>query len=159
MVGVTLTPTMISASEKINVVPSHARLEVDCRVPPELGERAARAAIASALGQDGYELSFHDEVVGNRSPVDTPLMESIRRFVEREDPGALVAPLVFTGFSDSHWWRRAFPECVAYGFFPVNAMDLVESYPLMHGVDERIAVADLGLAAAFYADLMLEMLR
>jgi acetylornithine deacetylase/succinyl-diaminopimelate desuccinylase-like protein len=159
MVGVTLTPTMISASEKINVVPSHARLEVDCRVPPELGERAARAAIASALGQDGYELSFHDEVVGNRSPLDTPLMESIRRFVEREDPGALVAPLVFTGFSDSHWWRRAFPECVAYGFFPLNAMDLVESYPLMHGVDERIAVADLGLAAAFYADLMLEMLR
>ena len=51
------------------------------------------------------------------------------------------------------------PECVAYGFFPVNAMDLVESYSLMHGVDERIAVADLGLAAAFYADLMLEMLR
>ena len=43
MVGVTLTPTMISASEKINVVPSHARLEVDCRVPPDLGEPAARA--------------------------------------------------------------------------------------------------------------------
>ena len=98
-------------------------------------------------------------MVGNRSPWTRRSWKSIRRFVEREDPGALVAPLVFTGFSDSHWWQRAFPECVACSFFPVNAMDLVESYPLMHGVDERIAVADLGLAAAFYADLMLEMLR
>ena len=159
MTGVTLTPTMISASEKINVVPSHARLEVDCRVPPELGEEAARAAIRSAIGDDGYELRFHGEVVGNRSPSDTPLMDSIRRFVEREDPGAAVAPLVMTGFSDSHWWRRAFPDCVAYGFFPQNAMDVVEAYPMMHGIDERIPVADLGLAAAFYADLMVETLR
>jgi acetylornithine deacetylase/succinyl-diaminopimelate desuccinylase-like protein len=159
MTGVTLTPTMISASEKINVVPSHARLEVDCRVPPELGEEAARAAIRSAIGDDGYELRFHDEVVGNRSPSDTALMDSIRRFVEREDPGAAVAPLVMSGFSDSHWWRRAFPDCVAYGFFPQNAMDVVEAYPMMHGIDERIPVADLGLAAAFYADLMVETLR
>jgi len=159
MTGVTLTPTMISASEKINVVPSHARLEVDCRVPPELGEEAARAAIRSAIGDDGYELRFHGEVVGNRSPSDTPLMDSIRRFVEREDPGAAVAPLVMTGFSDSHWWRRAFPDCVAYGFFPQNAMDVVQAYPMMHGIDERIPVADLGLAAAFYSDLMLETLR
>ena len=97
--------------------------------------------------------------MGNRSPVDTPLMDSIRRFVEREDPGAAVAPVVMTGFSDSHWWRKAFPDCVAYGFYPQNAMDMTEAFPLMHGKDERMPVADLGLAAAFYADLMVETLR
>jgi acetylornithine deacetylase/succinyl-diaminopimelate desuccinylase-like protein len=131
---------------------------VDCRVPPELGESAARAAIRAAVGATGYTLEFHSPVVGNRSPMESPLMESIVRFVEREDPGALAAPVVMTGFSDSHWWRKAFPDCVAYGFFPQNAMDVVEAYPLMHGIDERIPVADLGLAAAFYADLMLETL-
>jgi acetylornithine deacetylase/succinyl-diaminopimelate desuccinylase-like protein len=39
MMGVTFTPTRISASEKINVIPSRAELKVDCRVPPGLGER------------------------------------------------------------------------------------------------------------------------
>jgi acetylornithine deacetylase/succinyl-diaminopimelate desuccinylase-like protein len=29
----------------------------------------------------------------------------------------------------------------------------------MHGKDERMPVADLGLAAAFYSDLMLETLQ
>lgn len=158
MLGVTLTPTMAEASAKINVVPAHARVQVDCRVPPELGEDAARAAIHAALGEDGYEVEFAEQIVGNRSAVDTPLMDSIRRFVEREDPSAVVAPVVMAAFSDSHWWRRAFPDCVAYGFFPQNAMDMAEAYPLMHGVDERMPVADLGLAAAFYADLVMEML-
>src|ERR671928_1187098 len=45
MLGVTFAPTVIAASEKINVVPSAARLQVDCRVPPGLGEDVARARI------------------------------------------------------------------------------------------------------------------
>ena len=32
-------------------------------------------------------------------------------------------------------------------------MGLLEAEPLIHGADERAAVADLELAAAFYADL------
>ena len=86
-------------------------------------------------------------------------MDSIRRFVEREDPGASVAPVVFPGFSDSHWWRAAFPDCVAYGFFPQRAMDAVEQCSLMHAADEHVPVADLGLAASFYSELVMETLR
>jgi acetylornithine deacetylase/succinyl-diaminopimelate desuccinylase-like protein len=158
MLGVTLAPTMIGASDAVNVVPAHARLEVDCRVPPGHGEEAARAAVSRTLGDDGFELRFIDRIVGNRSPASSPLMDVMRRFVEREDPGAAVAPMVMSGFSDSHWWRNAFPDCLAYGFFPQNTMDMTEAFPLMHGIDERMPVADLGLAAAFYADLMQETL-
>ena len=159
MLGVTLTPTMIAASEKINVIPSRSELQVDCRVPPELGEEAVREAIAARLGDDGYSVDLAEHVCGNRSPLDTPLMDRIRAYVEREDPGAEVAPIVFPGFSDSHWWRRAFPDCTAYGFFPQNTMNALEVAPLFHAADERIATADLGLAASFYADLATETLR
>src|SRR5947209_4715109 len=51
MLGVTLTPTMASASEKINVIPSRAELRVDCRVPPGLAEDAARRRSDEALGE------------------------------------------------------------------------------------------------------------
>ena len=57
------------------------------------------------------------------------------------------------GFTDSHWFRKAFPECVAYGFFPQRAMTMFETGPLIHAPDERIAIADLELASAFYRDL------
>ena len=159
MLGVTLTPTMISASEKVNVIPSRAELHVDCRVPPELGEAAVVSALRAVLGDDTFDLRFVERVAGNRSPVDTPLMSFIRNFVEREDPGAEAAPAILPGFSDSHWWRRAFPECVAYGFFPQRAMDLRETSVLVHSADERVPIEDLGLAASFYSELMVEMLR
>jgi acetylornithine deacetylase/succinyl-diaminopimelate desuccinylase-like protein len=159
MLGVSLAPTIIRAGEKINVIPSRAVLDVDCRVPPELGEEDALRAVREVLGEDGYAVEFHDTVSGNRSPMDTPLMDSIRRFMEREDPGAVVAPAVLPGFSDSHWWRSAFPDCVAYGFFPMRAMDELEVYTLVHAPDERIPVSDLGLAATFYSELIVETLR
>jgi acetylornithine deacetylase/succinyl-diaminopimelate desuccinylase-like protein len=159
MLGVTLCPTMIGASQKINVIPARAELQVDCRVPPELGEEHARRRIEEVLGEDGYDVSFAETVVGNRSPIDSPLMDSIRGFVEREDPGAEVAPVVLPGFSDSRWFRDAFPDCVAYGFFPQKAMDVFEATPLIHSADERVPVEDLGLSSAFYAGLMEETLR
>ena len=162
MLGVTLAPTMISASQKINVIPAHAELQVDCRLPPERDEDYALQRIHEVLGAtgaDGYEVDFVETVVGNRSPIDSPLMDSIRAFVEREDPGAEIAPFMLPGFSDCRWFRDAFPDCVAYGFFPQRNMDLFESMPLIHGADERVPVADLGLAASFYADLAVETLR
>jgi acetylornithine deacetylase/succinyl-diaminopimelate desuccinylase-like protein len=158
LLGVTLAPTMVTASDKINVIPSEARLRVDCRVPPGLGEDHARACIDATIGH-GHDVAFEESVVGNRSPIDAPLMDAIRSFVAREDPGAVVTPAALAGFSDSRWFREAFPDCVAYGFFPQRAMDLFEAAPLVHGADERIPAEDIGMAARFYSDLMQETMR
>ena len=68
-------------------------------------------------------------------------------------------PSVLPGFSDSRWFRAAFPDCVAYGFFPQRTMDLFEATPLVHGADERCRVEDLGYAAAFLRRLAEEVLR
>src|SRR3954471_1603343 len=153
MLGVTLAPTMARASEKINVVPSAAELEVDCRVPPGLGKDDAEKRIREVLGDNGYELTFTEQVVGNGSPADSPLMEAIADWVEQEDPGARLVPTILPGFTDSRTWRAAFPDCIAYGFFPQREMTLYEVGPLWHAADERIDIRDLELATRFFADM------
>jgi acetylornithine deacetylase/succinyl-diaminopimelate desuccinylase-like protein len=160
MFGVTLTPTMASASGKINVIPSRAQVRVDCRVPPGLGEEAARARIAEVLGEESDELKieFTEQVVGNQSTVRSELMTAIGRWVGANDPGATAVPVILPGFSDSRWFRDAFPECVAYGFFPQRHQGLLEAAPLVHNANERIDVRDLGFATRFYADIAREML-
>jgi acetylornithine deacetylase/succinyl-diaminopimelate desuccinylase-like protein len=160
MLGVTLTPTMVHASDKVNVIPSRAQIKVDCRVPPGLGEEAARRRIDQVLGEDGAALAveFTETVVGNQSPADTPLMEAIERWLGGIVPDAEAVPVILPGFSDSRWFREAFPECVAYGFFPHRHMTLFEAAPLVHNADERIDVRDLGFAAGFYADIARELL-
>ena len=87
LLGVTLAPTRIWGSEKINVIPASAELRVDCRVPPGLGEEQALQRIREVLGADGYELEFTERVVGNASPVRSPLMDAIEAWIAEHDPG------------------------------------------------------------------------
>jgi acetylornithine deacetylase/succinyl-diaminopimelate desuccinylase-like protein len=158
MLGVTLAPTRIEASEKINVIPSRARLQVDCRVPPGLGEERALARIREVLGPEGYAIEFNERVVGNGSPVESELMDVIRRWVEANDPGATVVPTILPGFTDSRTFREAFPDVVAYGFMPHRHMTLYDTAPLVHGPNERIDVRDLGFATGFFSHAVSELL-
>ena len=158
MMGVTFTPTQIKASEKINVIPSRAELKIDCRVPPGLGEAEVRRAITEVLGEDGFKIDFTERIVGNRSPTRSPLMETIAAWIAERDPGAEVVPLILPGFTDSRHFREAFPECLAYGFFPHRHQSLLQTAPLIHGADERIDVRDLEFATDFFADLATRVL-
>ena len=158
LLGVTLTPTMVRASDKINVIPAQASLKVDCRVPPGLGQDHAREKIREVLGDDGFKVEFDEQVVGNRSPIESPLMDAISNWVASVDPEAKVAATGLPGFTDARWWRDAFAGCVAYGFFPQREMDFFEAAPLVHGKDERIPVSDLGFAASAYVSICKELL-
>jgi acetylornithine deacetylase/succinyl-diaminopimelate desuccinylase-like protein len=151
MLGVTLAPTRAQASEKINVIPSVAEIGVDCRVPPGLGEEDALKRIHEVLGEGDYEIEFSEKVVGNQSPVESPLMDVIENWVASVEPGARVVPTILPGFTDSRTFREAFPDLIAYGFFPQRRQTLYEAAPLVHSANERIPVADLGTAAEFFA--------
>jgi acetylornithine deacetylase/succinyl-diaminopimelate desuccinylase-like protein len=159
MASVTFAPTIISAGTKINVIPSSATLKVDCRVPPGHGRETAERRLLEVLGGgDGFELSWLEEVVGNGSPTESPLMDAIRTWVGAEDPGARVVPTMLPAYTDSRAFRDAFGDCVAYGFFPQREMTLPQMWPLVHGKDERIAAADVGFAARAYKAIAQELL-
>lgn len=158
MLGVTLAPTRIRASEKVNVIPAVATVDVDCRVPPGHGRDLAERRVLDVLGPGGYRLEWTEQVAGNASPVQSPLMDAIRAWIGEHDPETTVVPTILTGFSDSRSFRTAFPDVVAYGFFPHKHMTVMETAPLMHSADERIDVRDLGHAARFFRDVTVRLL-
>jgi acetylornithine deacetylase/succinyl-diaminopimelate desuccinylase-like protein len=157
---ITLAPTIVSAGEKINVIPARAEVRVDCRTPPGMGAEATLARVHEVLGDvDGLEIEFTEQVIGNRSPLRSPLMDAISDWVSEQDPAGQAVPVVLPAFTDSRSFRAAFPDCVAYGFFPQRHQTLYETWPLVHGADERIDVRDLGFATAFFHDLPGRLLR
>jgi acetylornithine deacetylase/succinyl-diaminopimelate desuccinylase-like protein len=164
MLRVTLVPTVARASEKANVIPSHAEILVDCRVPPGMGEAQVRERAEAVLGLGtgspaaGFEMEFVEHVVGNRSPTRSPLAETIESWLAEADPGAALVPMAMAGFSDSHWFRKAFDSAIVYGFCPQRELPLPEAAPLVHGADERAAVGDVELAAGFYRHMAQELL-
>lgn len=159
MMRVTFAPTQLWASDKINVIPAKARLRVDCRIPPGMDGETALARVKDVLGEpDGWTLEVIEEVVGNASPPDTPLMDALRGWLAREEAGAAVLPTMLPAFTDSRTFRDAFPECVAYGFFPQRRMTLEEMWSLVHAKDERIHEDDVRWAAQCYEDIAKELL-
>jgi acetylornithine deacetylase/succinyl-diaminopimelate desuccinylase-like protein len=127
-------------------------------VPPGLGRDVAEARARAALGEGDYELTYIEEVVGNGSPVQSPLMDAIASFLGTEDATATVVPTMLPAYTDSRIFREAFPEVVAYGFFPQRTLDLYAAWPLVHGKDERIHADDVGFAARGYAHVARELL-
>jgi acetylornithine deacetylase/succinyl-diaminopimelate desuccinylase-like protein len=161
MLRVTMVPTRARASDKDNVIPSQAEVLVDCRVPPGSGAAEARESLERLLGPlaAGLEVEFTERVTGNSSPAESPLTEAITASLAELDPEATLVPIVMSGFSDSHWFRKAFGTATVYGFCPQRELGLFEAAPLIHSADERAAVADVEMAANFYADLCRRMLQ
>jgi acetylornithine deacetylase/succinyl-diaminopimelate desuccinylase-like protein len=158
MMRVTFAPTMVDASEQMNVIPARARIHVDCRVPPGVDEETVVGRAREVLGDAGYRLDFTERVAGNASPPHSPLADAIAGWVGRADPGARVLPTLCVGYTDSRSFRDAFPDCVAYGFFPHRNMPLEQLTELVHGRDERVDVRDLGLAVDCYRAVATELL-
>ena len=142
----TFAPTMISASQKRNVIPALCEIVVDCRLLPGQHPERIEPMIRAVLGGDvEYELVWLEAQGGTRSALDTPLWDVVETFVSESEPGAHAVPICTAGFTDSHWLREAFGT-VAYGFFPARAMAPEVMAQLIHSADERIAVDDLELA-------------
>jgi acetylornithine deacetylase/succinyl-diaminopimelate desuccinylase-like protein len=141
-------------------VPAHAEVRVDARIPPGLGGEQAEARAREVLGGlDGLALApSEDVVVGNGSPIEGPLMDAIADWVAAEDPAGEAVPWTMPAFTDSRWFRAAFPDCAAYGFFPQRHQTYYETWSMMHAKDERIDVRDLDVAVRFYVDVARRLL-
>ena len=140
----TFSPTIISASQKRNVVPALCEVEVDCRLLPGQLPEHVEPMIRAVLGGDvDYELEWIEARGGTRSSLDTPLWRALEEWVAETEPGASATPLACVGFTDSHWLREAF-DTVAYGFFPsTGELPPEVAAGLVHSADERIPVSDL----------------
>jgi acetylornithine deacetylase/succinyl-diaminopimelate desuccinylase-like protein len=150
LLSLTLSPTMIDASHQRNVIPAVCEVTVDCRLLPEQSPADAEPLIRAALGDDHYDLEWLEAAGGTRSPLRSPLWDALAGFVSEIEPDARLAPIACAGFTDSHYLREAFGT-IAYGFFPIKAMDAEVATKLVHSANERIAVDDL--------ELGVEMLR
>jgi acetylornithine deacetylase/succinyl-diaminopimelate desuccinylase-like protein len=148
LLSMTVSPTMIKASDKRNVIPGTCEITVDCRLLPGRTPEDAEGLIRSTLGNGDYELEWGEPYGGTRSALRTSLWDLVSSWVEATEPGARAAPVCVAGFTDSHWVRQKFGT-VAYGFFPLRAMDPELAARLIHSADERAAVEDVELGLDF----------
>jgi acetylornithine deacetylase/succinyl-diaminopimelate desuccinylase-like protein len=154
LMGSTLAPTMLAGSNKRNVMPARAWVEVDCRILPGTTQADVEAQVRRLLGDDiGYELGWPEKIVeASSSPVSGPVPDAVAAFLAAEGDPATVLPTMCTGFTDSNYLRAA-AGTAAYGFSPFLSTPVEVLDAGYHNADERIHVDDLLLSTRFHLDL------
>jgi acetylornithine deacetylase/succinyl-diaminopimelate desuccinylase-like protein len=157
LLALTLSPTMVDASHKRNVIPGLCEVTVDCRLLPGQTPADAEGIVRAALGEGDYEIEFLEATGGTRSDLDTRLWDTLAEFTATIEPGAQLVPFACPGFTDSHFLREAYGT-TAYGFFPLREMDSELAARLIHSADERIAIDDLELGTTMLRSAALSLL-
>jgi acetylornithine deacetylase/succinyl-diaminopimelate desuccinylase-like protein len=135
----TLTPTVLAAGVKTNVIPAEATAELDCRLLP--GERPADflGLLREVIGDPSVRVEPLLSFPASSSDAGSPFMAAVRRLATTELGGAPVVPSVIAGFTDSHYFREH--GVASYGFVPFVLTE--DDERTVHGVNERVSVDNL----------------
>tara|TARA_B100000953_G_scaffold290882_1_gene276551 strand:+ start:1094 stop:2443 length:1350 start_codon:yes stop_codon:yes gene_type:complete len=146
----TCSPTTLRGSEKINVVPPEAVLELDCRLVPDQDVDEFIAEVTTIVNDRDVSIERIMSFTPASSSMDTPLYRLIEAKTDEWFPGSTAIPGVSTGFTDSHFFRDLGIQ--SYGFSPTV---LAENEGVgVHGNDERISLETLKKGTAFMIDLV-----
>jgi len=136
----TVTPTMIHAGKKMNVIPGAGEAQVDVRTLPGTDQRALLAEMqATVAGLAGVEAVILLPAIEAAS--DAPIVDLMRGALLDADPGAVVAPMMITPGTDAK--ALATLGIPTYGFAPLQLAPEVPFLSLFHGHDERVPVSAL----------------
>ena len=141
---VTVAQTVAHSGGPINVMPSHATLELDIRTLPGVDDDDVDAAIVAALGDLAEHVTIERLLCedATASSIDTDLYRAIEAALTKRYPGASVVPVLFPGGSDLRVARRL--GGIGYGFGAVDSgASLGQVYSQLHAHDEHIALADV----------------
>ena len=151
MLSNTAVPTMLSASQKINVIPSEAIAHLDCRILPGQTRESAVAELRNVLPRNIEVVAEHSGVP-TESEIDTPLATIIKQVMDRHMPGVRTIPFLSPGATDARYLRPR--GTIVYGFAPMLPGEKVN---LAHGVDERITLKSLNFGLAVLEEVVREV--
>lgn len=150
MVRTTIAPTMASASDRPNVLPTQAQAVINFRLAPESDCQAVVAHCKRAIGDAQVALTvLRGEEPSRITPIDSEAYRTLCEVIGQIRPGCAVVPVAVLGATDS----RKFEEICTniFRFTPLYTKGLGHT---VHGINEAMPVDALPEGAAFFMALI-----
>jgi acetylornithine deacetylase/succinyl-diaminopimelate desuccinylase-like protein len=137
----TISPDVVHAGIKYNVIPGDAQVEVDCRVLPGTTEPAMRAQLVERLGPElaaACDIELIIFGVPVEAPAEGPLFDLLAATVRDHDPDGIPLPVMAPFATDGKFTSAL--GIPTYGFSPLRLDPEERFLERFHGVDERVSV-------------------
>jgi acetylornithine deacetylase/succinyl-diaminopimelate desuccinylase-like protein len=149
-----VTPTMLRASDKENVIAQTAEAGLDMRLLPDEDVGAFVAGLERIIDDERVRLEIPDAVEKSSvSPFAGGFYDALAGVLKRHVPESVSVPMLTPGATDSCFFRRK--GVAAYGLMPI----VIDSGEIsrMHGIDERISLENLQLGTQIVYDVLSAM--
>lgn len=150
----TCVPTMLSAGNAANALPSSATVTVNCRIFPGTTVAAVKDKIEQAIADPAIKVEIESQGAASPvSPVREDLFAKIRRAVHVNYPGAPVKPSMSSGGTDGREFRSS--GIPTYGAGSLALVRVEDSRA--HGADERLPLAAFDKELVFWDTLLKDL--
>ena len=140
----TISPNVVHAGVKYNVIPGDAEVLIDCRVLPGTTEPETRAMVLDRLGPELSSVCDLALIVFGspvEAPAEGPLFDLLVQTIVDHDPDAIPLPAMAPFGTDAKFTSPL--GVPTYGFFPLMLDPEERFLERFHGVDERVSVEAL----------------
>lgn len=151
----TTSPTMLAAGIKDNVLPPEATAVVNFRIRPGETQQTVMAQVRRIIADSMILVEPTDSARTDPSPVSdigSPAYQLIAATIRAMAPGEKlpVLPYLVMGGTDAKYWGPHSDKVFRFLAVPLGEGDVSR----VHGVNERIAVADYAVAVGFFTTLI-----
>ena len=140
----TISPDVLHAGVKYNVIPGVAQIEIDCRTLPGTDEAAMHREVRERIGE---ELWSHCDVEpfllgpSVEAPTETALYALLEATLRDHDPDGIPVPALTPFATDAKHTMKLGIQ--TYGFSPLRLDPAERFVERFHGVDERVSLEAL----------------
>lgn len=148
----TISLTMLTGSNKTNVIPPEASAYLDVRLLPDQDPAAFLEEIRRVVNDSTVQVVPPTSIKARmENPIGTDLFRAIERATHDRDPNALVTTPMFTAATDRPAYRAL--GIISYGFdpFKVESSDMQKG---MHGNDERVSIENVKFGVRYLYDVL-----
>ncbi|SJM59404.1 M20/M25/M40 family metallo-hydrolase [Gulosibacter sp. 10] len=152
----TVSPNIVRAGDKLNVIPGEATIDLDIRVLP--GQTAAEVdewlQRTLAPWRESIRVTGSLFEPGNISPTDTGLYSRIITVFREQYPEALPAAVIGPGGSDGRFLRAQGTNVYGFGLYSPR-LPLAEFRGRLHANNERVDLESIDLTTRALAKIVL----
>ena len=136
----TVTPNVVHAGNKVNVVPGSGVAEIDVRTLPGTDQQGMLAHLQAVAGDEVIVEALH-VMPAVECPIEAPLVDLMLNAIRAADPEGIPLPMMITPGTDAK--ALSLLGIPSYGFAPLKLGPEIPFLSLFHGNDERIPVSGL----------------
>jgi acetylornithine deacetylase/succinyl-diaminopimelate desuccinylase-like protein len=153
-IALTTLDAGVGNPKKVNVIPSAAEAQIDCRLLPGTDAKQWIADVKTRLGDPTLEVeAFYMSDPSVTSPPESPMYRALEAAIRKHYPNAIVTPMLIPYGTDSNAFRARGAK--SYGVLPaILSAEIVAS---MHGDAERVPVAGLGPAVRIFYEALTQV--